>query len=140
MFSTFLPQREFGAVASNKLEDPTAAYCYYSKRRTGTLLRGMSVSPFVGVGIRVDNGEIIIVAFVLGKRERTRMGDDSWRLMTRYVLFEPVVRYEEMFIERKTQAMILGVIEDDIKRVNRWRSSDIAGGGLSMRISRFGFK
>ena len=94
----------------------------------------------LGVGIRVDNGEIIIVAFGLGKRECTRMGDDSWRLMTGCVTFEPVVRYEEMFFDRKTQAMVLEVIEDDIKRVDRWRSSDIAGGGLAMGISRFGFK
>ena len=111
-FRPFLPQRELGIVASNKPEDRTATYCYYSKRRTENFYRGMRVVPFLGVGIRVDKGEIIIIAFGLGSRECTRMGDDTWRLMTACVLFESVIREEEKFLERKTQAMIVRIIED----------------------------
>ena len=77
----------------------------------------MSVRPFLGVGIRVDNGEIIIIAFGLGNRGCTRMGDATWRPMTTFVLFESVIREEDKFIERKTQAMIVRIIEERKVRV-----------------------
>lgn len=38
MFSTFLLLQEYGVVASNKIEDGAAIYCYYSERRTETWL------------------------------------------------------------------------------------------------------
>ena len=39
-----------------------ATYCYYSERRTETLARRIRVFPLLGMGVRIGNGESIIVA------------------------------------------------------------------------------